>query len=143
MTRQLTRDDLTSDRGDRLYKEIELPPPNPAKNREKVKAWIRTMFGCEYLDLINSLTDDQGKPINVRQENMGSLMVAFCWVDKEGGKPVMGDEDVLTDWWRRKHPGFLTSFIGEVRAFNGVGLGEVESEVKNLSASPSSETPTE
>lgn len=143
MTKSLTRDDLAGDRGERLYKEIELPPPNPAKSREKVKAWIRTMFGGEYMALIRSQYDDQGNPIRERQENFGALTVAFCWVDHEGGKRVLSDEDVFSDWWTRKHPGFLTSFISEVREFNGVGLGEtVEDERKNLCDALSSEPPT-
>jgi hypothetical protein len=144
MAKQLTRDDLTADRAERVYREITLPPPNPAKSREPVSLWVRSMFGCEYLDLINSLTDDRGRPIEGRQGNLGALMVAFCWVDGDGGKRVLSDEDVLSDWWKRKHAAFTADFIAKVREHNGVGLGEaLEDERKNLPATTSSDSSTE
>lgn len=143
MATTLTRDDLVNDRAERCFREVMIPAPNPKKSKEPVRVWIRTMFGGEYLDLINSLTDDRGRPIESRQGNLGALMVAFCWVDGDGGKRVLSDEDVLSDWWKRKHPAFTTEFIGAVRAFNGVGIGEsLEDERKNSPATTSSDSPT-
>jgi len=144
MAKPLTREDLVSDRAERCYKELTLPPPNPAKHSEPVTVWVRTMFGGEYLDLIDSLTDERGKPIPERHTNMGALMVAFCWVDSQGGKRVLSDEDVLADWWKRKHPAFTTQFISEVRDFNGVGLGaKLEDERKNSPTTTCCDSPTE
>jgi hypothetical protein len=140
---QLTRDDLVNDRAERCYKEITLPAPNPRKSTEPVTAWIRTMFGGEYLELVNSLSDERGRPIPERSGNLGALMVAFCWVDGDGGKRVLSDDDVLSDWWKRKHPAFTTEFIGKVRDFNGVGIGDnLEDGRKNSSETTSSDSPT-
>jgi len=116
----LTREQLQAVEIKRVYDVITLPNPDRS-NPEPVEVRIQQLYSDEYIDLIDSLTDDEGNSIKWRSKNMGSLMCVRCWVDEDGNQ-VLIDEDVKADWWKKQSPAFVTEFITKVRAFNKVGV---------------------
>jgi hypothetical protein len=135
----LTKESLQANKPERVYKEIQLPPPNPSISAEPVTVRIRSMFGSEYLDLIDSTSDANGTPIEFRRKHLGELMVAWCWVDADG-KRVLEDADINTAWWRRQHMAFTVDFVAAVRKHNGAGVFDnVDASKKNSEETTDSE----
>ncbi len=148
----LTRQHLIDHRPARQYRTITLPPPNQAECDKPVQVRIRNMFAGEWIDLVRSLNDKRGEPIQWRHGHLGELTVAFCWVD-ENGRRCMADDDIQAAWWKQQEAGFISAFINEVRDFCRIGAdASHEDAKKNLpetdtgdcssESAPDSQSPT-
>lgn len=140
----LGKADLLNAKRERKYKEVTVPSYDQDERSGTVTVRIRKMFSAEHIALRNSLTDDNGKPIDWRWDNQRQLAVAFCWVDECGAR-VMADEDILAEWWQRTDPAFVLALCYEVEQFNESGWRalDVEAERKNSSEAAGSEPASE
>jgi len=139
----LTRDDLVNARPERVYRNAWLPPPDPKKCTQRVEVRLRSMYGGEHLALVNGITNDDAIKQADKWSAIRLRMVTFCWVDN-AGRPVLGETDTQSDWWKRLHPAFQTALINEVSSLNGDQAGDdLEGELKNLPEIGELDSPTE
>lgn len=124
-----TLQELKSIDTSRQFKEIDLPNPDRTV-AGTVSVRIRSLYTDEYIDLINSIHDDDGKA-NWRNKHLGEILVANSWVD-ESGNLVMKEEDLRLDFWKKASPAFTIDFVSKVREYNSVAADNAVTDmVKN------------
>ena len=140
----LTREILQKKR-ERAYKTLEVPHPDPeaAGKGETVTIRLRAMFSGEWLDLIRSLTNPDGKTNEWRNKHYTQLVLAFCLVDADG-KRILQDDDLNTAWWKTQSRGFVTEAVEAAMEFSNLSAKTtVENERKNLPTADTSGNCTE
>ena len=129
----LTREILQKKR-ERAYKTLEVPHPDPeaAGKGETVTIRLRAMFSGEWLDLIRSLNNPDGKTNEWRNKHYTQLVLAFCLVDADG-KRILQDDDLNTAWWKTQSRGFVVEAVDAAMEFSNLSTKTtVETERKNL-----------
>ena len=140
----LTREQLEQKR-DRAYKIETVPHPDPelAGRGETADIRLRAMFSGEWLDLIRSLNNPDGKTNDWRNKHYTQLVLAFCLVD-EAGKRILQDEDLNTAWWKTQSRGFVVESVDAAMEFSNLSAKTtVETERKNLPTADTSDSYTE
>ena len=140
----LTREILQKKR-ERAYKTLEVPHPDPeaAGRGETVEIRLRAMFSGEWLDLIRSLTNPDGKTNEWRNKHYTQLILAFCLVDADG-KRILQDDDLNTAWWKTQSRGFVVEAVDAAMEFSNLSTRTtVETERKNLPTADTSDNYTE
>lgn len=111
MPELLNKDDLNEISTERRYGYIDLPHPS---GQGECTIRIRNIYASEYeRQRAASKADEE------RDKAFGSLIVAWCWVDKDG-KRVLEDKDVMNPKWGKYHPGFIYGAIAAVHKFSGL-----------------------
>lgn len=86
-----------------------------------------------YLDLVDSMSNDEGKPNKWRQKHMGELVAVHSLCDETG--ELLFDESYLkTPAWRKTFTGFKSAAVQIARKHNGLQLGEIGAAEKNSDA---------
>jgi hypothetical protein len=101
------------------------------------------MFSGEWLDLIRSLTNPDGKTNEWRNKHYTQLVLAFCLVDADG-KRILTDDDLNTAWWKTQGRGFVIEAVDAAMEFSNLSAKTtVENERKNLPTADTSGNYTE
>jgi len=139
----LTKQQLVDQTPQRSFREVELPSNCPQASSEPVTVRLRSMFWEEHRRLLESLTDQRtGKQNEWRTDHFGELVAAFCWVD-EGGKRILEDDDLNTDWWRKQDARFVRRLLQAAQELTGIGEMSTEQAVKNSAEIDGSDNSTE
>ena len=112
-------------------KKYSIPSPDPA-NGETIDVWCRDMDSTDYtyLDLVDSLSNDEGKPFKWRQKHMGELVAVHSLCD-ETGTLLFEESTLKTDAWKKSYTGFKAACVAVARKHNGLQLGDIGADEKN------------